>query len=297
MSELGLPDHLRLGPRIGRGRQAVIHQGRHDAFGEVAVKLMEGREGPAGERSLHRFMREASLAQRVDHPNVLRILEAGRVDFGAYLVMELLRGHDLAWLLANVGTFPIESLVEIGVQTARALLALDGEGVLHRDVKPENLFLHDSPHGTCIKLTDLGVGIARSGHGASRLTRSGMFVGTANYLPPEVLDERPLDVRADIYAIGVVLFELASGAAPFTGSFRKSLEAKRGGPAPSLAEKASSVPSEVSEVVAKALAVLPDDRYATPREFASALEAVQDRLNLRRGPRAFARLSAKIPAS
>lgn len=293
MSELGLPDHLHLGPRIGRGRQAVIHQGQHQTFGEVAVKLMEGRDGLAGERSLRRFMREASLAQRVAHPNVLRILEAGRVDFGAYLVMELLRGFDLAQLLARVGPFPIEALVEVGTQTARALVALDAEGVLHRDVKPENLFLHESPDGPRVKLTDLGVGIARSGDGASRMTRSGMFVGTATYLPPEAMDQGALDVRADIYAIGVVLFELGSGTAPFTGSFRKALEAKREGPPPSLAEKASSVPPELSEVVRKAMAVSPDDRYATPRELGSALEDVQDQLHLRRGPRAFARLSTK----
>ena len=158
MSELGLPSHLRLGPRIGRGRQAVVHEGVHRDFGEVAVKLMEGRAGLSGERSLRRFMREASLAQRVDHPCVLRILEAGEVDFGAYLVMERLRGFDLAEVLKRVGPFPVEALVEVGVQTARALVALDAAGVLHRDVKPENLFLHSSAEGTCVKLTDLGVG-------------------------------------------------------------------------------------------------------------------------------------------
>lgn len=294
MSTLGLPDHLCLGPRIGRGRQAVIHEGTHRTLGEVAVKLMEGREGLAGERSLHRFMREASLAQRVEHPNVLRILEAGRVDFGAYLVMERLRGFDLARLLAHVGRFPLEAVVEIGLQTARALVALDAAGVLHRDVKPENLFLHESPAGHCIKLTDLGVGIARSGDGASRLTRSGMFVGTATYLPPEVLDEGALDIRADIYAIGVVLFELGAGTAPFGGSFRKSLETKRGGPPPTLSQEVNSIPPEVSEVVCTAMARSRGDRYATPDALAAALEALQERLSVRRGPRAFERLAAKI---
>jgi non-specific serine/threonine protein kinase/serine/threonine-protein kinase len=247
-----LADRYELGPMLGRGGMAAVFRAKDTRLGRtVAVKLFEGGEHAPTARGRARFEAEARAAAAVAHPNVVTIYDTGVDDGAAFIVMECLTGRTLADEIAS-GAIPAERAVPLLTKLLDALGAAHDRGVLHRDVKPGNvLFTAD---GTP-KLVDFG--IARSDEGDD-LTETGIVLGTPVYLAPERLAGDPATPQSDIYAMGVLAYEMLTGERPFRGTLTGALGA----------------------AVTRAMAPRPDDRYASAQEFADALTHPQTAIGM-----------------
>jgi eukaryotic-like serine/threonine-protein kinase len=213
-----LGQKYRLVRPIGRGAFGSVYEAEHAELGRrYAVKLLQGAAD--SERSRQRFAREARLLARLEHENIVSLIDAGEdPELGQYLVLEYIRGSTLR---AAMGTFrgaPPERLVEIVRQLARGLAHAHGAGIVHRDLKPENVMLASHADGRpLVKILDFG--IARMFDDEANITTSGAALGTAAYMAPEqARGDRDVDHRVDIYALGVIVYELLSGTRPFDGS-------------------------------------------------------------------------------
>jgi len=231
----------------------------------VALKLL--RDSLAGdERLVERFRREARSAAALSHENIARVFDYGEEDGCHFIAMEYARGRDLARVLRDEGALEPARVASIGAQAAAALGHAHAAGVIHRDVKPANIMLDDNDH---VKVTDFG--IARA-NGETTLTATGALLGTALYLSPEQAAGEPAGSASDVYSLGIVLYELLTGAAPFTGESAVTVALRHMNeevPAPSLLKP--ETPSRLDAVIAKATAKRPEDRYATGAELAVAL--------------------------
>lgn len=223
----------------------------------VAVKVLH--ETLADETSTRRFQKEAATLAALQHPGITVVHDAGRHNGHLFIVMELLHGEDLARFAAqHLGGLPIDTVVDLSRQTAEALQAAHGRGIVHRDLKPANLFLQDDGR---VKICDFG--IARGGPDTvSTLTESGRVIGTPAYMSPEQCQDKPLDVRSDLYSLGCVIFELLTGQTPFTSRqplyalMRQHVE----DPAPRPRTLRPDIPQHLDDLVAALLAKAPDDR-------------------------------------
>jgi eukaryotic-like serine/threonine-protein kinase len=234
----------------------------------VAIKVLHPHlAGDDGFRT--RFRREAVAAARLAHPNIVTTYDTGREGDVAYIVMELVEGITLARLLQREGPLPSYKAVEIAAQVADALACAHSHGVIHRDVKPANILLRQDGH---VKVADFG--IAKAGMG-NDLTRTGVVMGTAKYLSPEQVSGSPADACSDIYALGIVLYEMLCGAAPFVGDTELSTAVARltGNPE-SLRERRSDVPRSLEAVVLRSLARDPEARFRSAEEMRAGLLAV-----------------------
>ncbi|MCB9604045.1 MAG: serine/threonine protein kinase [Sandaracinus sp.] len=205
--------------KLGHGGNGEVWSAEHPDYGAVALKLVCPLPGMEVSEAhlVDRLEREAELASRVDHPNVLRVIEHGVAPTGeAYLATELLEGQDLGEVVAREGRRSPESAVAIVDALLAALEAVHAAGIVHRDLKPDNVFLHVSgaPERTGLKLIDFGIARGEAGR---KLTRTGTVVGTPHYLAPEQAMGREVDARTDLYAVGVILHELLTGRTPFEG--------------------------------------------------------------------------------
>lgn len=256
---------------LGRGGCASVYEARHAEHGLVAIKISELAR-THGEESDRRLEREAMLAQRVSHPNVLRVIDLGHTEDGApFLVMERLRGEDLESLLARVGPLPVEVACAIVLETLLGLEAVHEAGIVHRDLKPNNIVLHVPERwgAPMVKLIDFGV--ARS-VGGEKLTRTGTVIGTPQYLAPEQARGQKVDARADVWAMGIVFFELLAGEGPFEGAnLQETLASILFADVPSVRERAD-VPEPIAAVIDKALSKDPEARYESARAMRDALE-------------------------
>ncbi|MEQ1501542.1 MAG: serine/threonine-protein kinase [Myxococcota bacterium] len=207
--------------RIGRGGTGEIWRASSVENPErrVAVKLLHRVLSTEGEL-VARFEREIATSMRIDHPNAVRVIGGGRTtDEQPYLVMEEIRGRPLSIVAATEAPIGAERVAAIGRQIARGLGAAHAVGVVHRDLKPENVLVTRDGGGERVVVFDFGLSLARgdAGIGASRLTARELRIGTPGYMAPEYLADGQVDERSDFYALGVVLFELASGRMPFVG--------------------------------------------------------------------------------
>jgi serine/threonine-protein kinase len=252
---------------VGHGGMAVVYLARdfrHDRM--VALKVLQGRLTEA--LGPERFLREIRLAARLHHPHLLPLYDSGEAQGVLYYVTPYIEGGSLRDLLGAQGRIPLGRALRLARETADALDYAHRQGVIHRDVKPENILL-DEGHAI---VADFGVARAVSAAADSNLTQTGMMVGTPSYMSPEQASDAPLDGRCDIYALGCVLFEMVAGQPPFTGSTPIAIFAQRiTGPAPTLAEVGASAPPAVQELVARALAQRPDDRFQSAGELAEAI--------------------------
>jgi hypothetical protein len=260
---------------IGRGGMAVVYRAEDLRLGRnVALKLL-APELSKNEKFQQRFMRESRLAASIDHPNIIPIYEAGEVGGLLYIVMRYVEGSDLKQVIQREGQLDPGRVSRLLRQVAGALDAAHGRGLVHRDVKPGNILLasgagpEDEDH---VYLTDFG--LTKRSSSLSGLTVTGHFLGTIDYVAPEQITGNPVDARTDVYALGCVLYESLTGTVPFQRDDDAALlwahlvEAP-----PSLLEHRPELPEGLDDVIARAMAKAPDDRYATCRELAAAVQA------------------------
>ncbi len=267
--QAALADRYVIERELGSGGMATVYLARdlkHRRF--VALKVLS----PALAASLgaDRFLREIELAARLQHPHIVTVFDSGDAGGILWYTMPYVEGETLRARLERERQLPLDVALRIAVEAARALEFAHQHGVLHRDVKPENLLL--TMDGSTM-VADFG--IARPWAETGGLTQSGMVVGTPAYMSPEqAAGERALDARTDVYALGSVLYEMLAGEMPYTGANPQVLLAKRlSEPAPSL-RTTRDIPVAIERTVARALARAPADRYATAAEFARALQSV-----------------------
>lgn len=260
-----------LGQVLGRGGMGVVYRATHVHLGrEVALKLL-APDLTTNDEFRRRFLRESRLAASLDHPNVITVYDAGDFNGTLYIAMRYVEGVDLAQLLRKQGRLDPLAALSLLDQVADALDAAHEHGLIHRDVKPANVMIAS---GRCY-LTDFGLTKDAGASPASAgMTRTGMFLGTLSYAAPEQIEGAQVTAATDIYALGCVLYECLTGTTPFNKEtdvalmFAHVSETPR---APS--ELRPDLPGALDEVVAKALAKSPEERYATCGELMAAARA------------------------
>ncbi len=260
---------------VGRGGVCVVYEAEHAVTGRtVAVKVLLA-ELAGNEEARERIFSEARALGAVKHPCIVDVLDAGLTDQDEpYLVMEMLRGRSLEGLLVARQRLSVADTVFVTRYVATALAAVHGAGSLHRDVKPGNIFVvRDRSQNVRVKLVDFGlVRSSKPAPHAPRLTGAQSLVGTAEYMAFEQLMLRDdVGPRADIYALGVTIFECLTGQVPFPGSFQEVLVQLATRPAPSVADFRDDVPQPLVDIVAKAMHRDADARFASAAELAEAL--------------------------
>jgi eukaryotic-like serine/threonine-protein kinase len=252
--------------RIGSGGMADVYLAEDQLLGrQVAVKVLQHRFAEDQE-FVERFRREASSAAGLSHPNVVAIFDRGEWDGTYYIAMEYLPGRSLKAIVREGGPMEPASAIEIVIQILRAAKFAHRRGIIHRDLKPHNVILDEEGRA---KVTDFG--IARAG--ASDMTLTGSIMGTAQYLSPEQAQGKSVSETSDLYAVGIVLYELLTGRVPFDGDTAVSIalmQVSAQAPRPSALNPA--VGPVLDAVVARALAKNPADRYGDADEFIAALE-------------------------
>ncbi len=269
--------------KLGEGGMGAVYRARQVTLDrEVALKVVSPQVAADPEYA-ERFLREASAAAKVSHPNVITIFDAGRVDGRLLMALELMRGGDAAQLAKRAGgRLPEARALELVRDGARGLQALENAGLVHRDIKPANVFL--GADGAA-KLADLGLARARSGD--DRVTNSGVVVGTPAFMAPEQADGSPdIDVRADVYALGATLFQLVTGAPPYTGSSPLVVVSKvLTAPVPDPRALRPDLSASTAEVIVRALAKDRAARFQSSAELLVALERARAALGGRAAPR------------
>jgi eukaryotic-like serine/threonine-protein kinase len=253
---------------LGHGAMATVDLAQ-DLELDRPVALKRLAENLARDEDLRRrFVREARLAARLAHPNVVRVFDVGEDDGRPFIAMEYVDGETLAELVARRGPLPAAEAATLGVQVCAALAAAHAAGLVHRDVKPQNLLL--SSDGV-LKLGDFGIAV---GHEGTRLTLEGTVLGTAGYLAPEQARGEQVTAAADIYAVGAVLYELLTGEPPRSASTLADLGATGGFDPPDVAARVPGAPPDLVDAVAACLAVRPEDRPRSAAALARRLAPV-----------------------
>ncbi|MGH9190573.1 MAG: protein kinase domain-containing protein [Acidimicrobiales bacterium] len=268
-----LDGRYRLRHLIARGGMAEVWEAVDDVLGRpVAVKVLLPHLA-ADQSFLDRFRREAIAAARLGHPHVVATYDTGLDDGVAYIVMELVDGPTLRQLLVAESLRP-ERVVDICGQVADALHYAHQAGIIHRDVKPATILVCP---GDQVKVADFGIAkaVLEDGGADRDLTQTGTILGTAKYFSPEQVEGRPLDGRADVYALGVVMYEMLCGRPLFTGETEMAVGVQHVSRVPvSPRQVKAGIPRPVEAIVLKALAKSPDDRFPTAAAFRNALLSV-----------------------
>ncbi|MEP7343932.1 MAG: protein kinase, partial [Gemmatimonadaceae bacterium] len=276
---------------IGAGGMAVVYLATDLRHGRrVALKVI--REELAESEGVDRFLQEIGVTARLNHPHILPLLDSGEVERVPYYVMPYIEGDTLRHRLDSVRPFPVDDALSIAADVADALAYAHAQEVLHRDIKPENIMFS----GKHALVADFGIALAMQLAAVDeRVTQSGRIVGTPAYMSPEQsAGDETIDVRSDIYSLGVVLYEMLAGEAPFAGASRHSIIARRlTEDAPALRTRRPDAPPIIERVVMRALAREPADRYASAAEFADAI--IRTRRILASAGTATLQLSEELP--
>ncbi|MFC9294548.1 serine/threonine-protein kinase [Streptomyces sp. NPDC057011] len=260
---------------IGRGGMAVVYCAKDLRLDRtVALKLI-APERARDDTFRRRFTHESRVAAKIDHPHIVPIYEAGETEGVLYIAMRYVSGLDLRALLDRDGPLPAPTALRIATQVASALDAAHAHDLVHRDVKPGNILVAagtDSEHPEHIYLTDFG--LTKKSLSLSGITTAGEIVGTLDYMAPEQISGRPVDGRCDIYSLACVVYECLTGGPPFQREEDMALLwAHQYDPAPLLTERMPGLAPAADEVMTKALAKVPEDRYGSCLEFVAALRA------------------------
>ena len=263
-----LADRYRLERELGQGGMATVYLAedlKHDR--RVAVKVL--RPELAAVIGADRFLTEIKTTANLQHPHILPLHDSGEADGFLFYVMPFVAGETVRDRISREKQLPVSDAIRITTEVAAALDYAHRHGVIHRDIKPENILLHD---GSAL-VADFGIALAASKAGGTRMTETGMSLGTPHYMSPEqAMGEREITARSDVYALGCVLYEMLTGDPPFTGSTAQAIVARVVTESPrSLTMQRHTIPAHVEAAVLTALEKLPADRFATAAEFAAAL--------------------------
>ncbi|HEY7112554.1 MAG TPA: protein kinase, partial [Thermoanaerobaculia bacterium] len=279
---LSLPPGFEIGRRyrvrhlLGRGGMGTVYQVDDiDLSREVALKLIRN-DIAENAMVLERFKREIQLSSKVTHRNVLRVYDLGETDGVQYLTMQFIAGGDLASLLKRERHLPMERVLKIFKQVCEGLEAAHEQGVVHRDLKPQNVMLGSGDH---VYLTDFGLAKTLEQSG---MTQTGAVVGTPYYMSPEQVKGEPAGPRSDIYSLGIILYEMVTGSVPYAGNsvYEVMIQRLQKPPRPPR-ELNPEIPSYVEKLLDRCLAVDPDARYQTVREILADLESGKVRTTMR----------------
>ncbi len=274
---------FRIEREIGRGGMGVVYAATHLSLRRpVAFKVLN-EDTASDDECIARFIRETRVAAKLISPHAVRVIDVGRLRSGApYMVMELLEGKDLERTLLLEGAFEVERALDYVGQVCDAVGEAHLAGIVHRDIKLQNLFLATSQTTPVVKVLDFGLAKGGTAVGVeSSLTHAEALMGTPHYMPPEQLaSSKDVDARADVWALGVALYRLLTRKYPFDGAHFAALAAKiLGGPPEPPSKHRSTIPEGVERIVMRCLSRDPKDRYADANELANALRAATTTLD------------------
>ena len=266
-----IADRYELVELIGKGGMSSVFKA-HDRLLDrtVAIKILHPHFTD-DEEYVERFRREARSVAQLSHPNIVTVIDRGEDERRQYIVFEYVEGENLKQLLQRTGPMPLRDVLLLGLQMARALAFAHARGLVHRDVKPQNVLLNDDGQA---KMTDFG--IARSVD-VQGVTITGTVLGTSEYIAPEQARGQRVDAQTDVYSLGVVLYELLTGAVPYEGETFVTVALQHvNEPVPSVLERRPDAPPRLALAVERAMAKSPDDRYESMDELVGELEACLD---------------------
>ena len=269
--------------KLGSGGMANVYLAEDEELGRrVAIKILNDRYAE-DDLFIERFRREAKSAAGLSHPNIVSIYDRGEAEGTYYIAMEVIEGRSLKELIMTRGALPIGTAVAYAKQLLEALRFAHRHGIIHRDIKPHNVLVSTDQHAKAneprLKVTDFG--IAR--HGPSQMTEAGSIMGTAQYLSPEQARGAPVTAASDLYSAGIVLYEMLTGKVPFSGDSAIEIAMKHVNDLPTPPSSLRpEIPPELDQIVLRALAKDPADRYQTAEEFIEDLERVEAGLPISR---------------
>ena len=259
---------------LGRGSFATVYIARDTKNNRIyAVKIMHVEFSDDGEL-LARFQREADILSHLSDPHIVRIFDYGDESDIHYILMDYIDGQNLKYHTLTHGPMDAFRALDYAKQIAMGLDTAYKHGVVHRDIKPQNIVINSQD---VVKITDFGLARSRE---TVTLTQSNVFMGTAYYIPPEQAESgRSADTRSDLYSVAAVLFEMLTGRPPFEGETAVDIVIKHmNEKVPSICHLRTDLPPELDQFMQKAMAKSPDDRYLTPKEFIAAIEQIQKRI-------------------
>jgi serine/threonine-protein kinase len=266
----------RIEERLDEGGMGTVYRATHTLMEKtVAIKVLHPSLA-ADDKIVARFTREAKAASRISHPHALTVTDFGESENGiVFLVMEYLRGQTLKEVVRSEGRMPLARVVEIIRQVCGALEAAHGEGVVHRDLKSDNIMLEETNGGDWSKVLDFGIAKIQEPDGAidPGLTAPNLIIGTPQYMSPEQCSQASeIDARSDIYSLGIIIYELLAGHVPFTGDSPTAIMMKHLQEAPpSILEERQDLPAAVGRVISRSLSKRPEDRFQNAAELSDAL--------------------------
>src|SRR4051795_10403869 len=264
-----LADRYELEELVGTGGMSSVFRA-HDRMldRKVALKVLH-EQYTEDEEYVERFRREARSVAQLSHPNIVTVIDRGEADGRQFIVFEYVDGENLKGVVNSGGALPVETAVSLSHQIARALAFAHEQGLVHRDVKPQNVLLNGDGRA---KVTDFG--IARSMDVQHGMTQTGAVLGTSDYIAPEQAQGQSVNAQTDVYSLGVVLYELLTGEVPFPGDNFVAVAMRHiNEPPPSARERRRDVPPRLDAALQRAMAKDPRDRYPSMDAFCAELEA------------------------
>jgi len=269
-----IADRYELEELVGSGGMSSVYRA-HDRLLErsVALKILH-EQFTRDEDYVERFRREARSVAQLAHPNIVTVIDRGEQDGRQFIVFEYVNGENLKELVDREGPLPVREAIALTLQVARGLSFAHDQGLVHRDVKPQNVLLDGDGRA---KVTDFGIAHAVDVDG---MTITGTIMGTSNYIAPEQASGQPVDEQTDVYSLGCVLYELLAGEVPFEGDTFVAVAMKHvNEPAPSVTEVRPDVPPRLDWAIQRAMAKEHTERFGSMAEFASELEACHGELD------------------
>jgi serine/threonine-protein kinase len=260
---------------IGEGGMANVYLAYDTILDRnVAVKILRG-DLASDEKFVRRFQREALSASSLSHPNIVEVYDVGEDNGEYFIVMEYIEGKHLKQILKKRGNLTIPEVIDIMSQITEGMAEAHDSYIIHRDIKPQNIMILDNG---VVKITDFGIATALN---STQLTQTNSVMGTVHYLPPEQASGKGATIQSDIYSMGILMYELLCGKLPFRGENAVEIALKHlKEPVPSIKEELPNLPQSIENVIIRATAKNPKNRYADAREMHEDLKTVLDESRL-----------------